>query len=265
MKRYLAITIIALALASCKAPKNVTYMDDAELMTKAELAAINPLIEPTYKPGDLLNIDVTASTYEAVEVFNKGRYINYEGVIKRDGQDNTKYYLVDINGDIDFPLIGKIHVGGLSRTEVVETIATAIYPKYIKEMPTVDVRLMNFSVTVIGAVNNVGVVTSDNERMTIFEALAKCSDLNLRGERESVKILRTFADGSREVAVLDLHDKNILTSPYYNLQQNDLIYVIPNQAMRQSAWQMSPVVSAVSTVVGSISGIIALIITIVNL
>ena len=132
-------------------------------------------------------------------------------------------------------------------------------------MPTVDVRLMNFSVTVIGAVNNVGVVTSDNERMTIFEALAKCSDLNLRGERESVKILRTFADGSREVAVLDLHDKSILTSPYYNLQQNDLIYVIPNQAMRQSAWQMSPVVSAVSTVVGSISGIIALIITIVNL
>ena len=178
MKRYLAIAIIALAFASCRAPQNVTYMDDAELMSKAELATINPLTEPTYKPGDLLNIDVTASTYEAVEVFNKGRYINYEGVIQRNGQDNTKYYLVDINGDIDFPLIGKIHVGGLSRTEVIEIIATSIYPKYIKEMPTVDVRLMNFSVTLIGAVNGVGVVTSDNERMTIFEALAKSGDLN---------------------------------------------------------------------------------------
>ena len=262
MKRYLAIAIIALAFASCRAPQNVTYMDDAELMSKAELATINPLTEPTYKPGDLLNIDVTASTYEAVEVFNKGRYINYEGVIKEVEAGLKADY---INGDIDFPLIGKIHVGGLSRTEVIEIIATSIYPKYIKEMPTVDVRLMNFSVTLIGAVNGVGVVTSDNERMTIFEALAKSGDLNLRGERESVKILRTFADGTREIAVLDLHDKSILTSPYYNLQQNDLIYVIPNRAMRQGAWQMSPAVSAVSTVVGSISGVIALVLTIINL
>lgn len=269
MRNLLIIGLLSIALSGCHAPKTVPYMTDAELLNPAQLATVNPIAEPTIMPGDLLNIEVTASTYEAVAPFNKGRILDAEGgvqTLNNNNQEYTiRYYLVDVNGDIDFPLVGKIHVGGIKKSEVVNIIVGEIYPRYIKERPTVDVRIMNFCVTVVGQVKNPGIIKSDNERLNIFEAIAKAGDLDIKGERETVKIVRTFPDGKREVAVVNLHTSDILTSPYYNLQQNDMIYVVPNRSAAQGSWQMPTAVTTATTIVGSLSGILALILTLTNL
>ena len=269
MKRVFIATMISLALASCHAPKTVTYFPEAEELTTEQLATVNPLTEPTFMPGDLVNIEVTASAFESVAVFNKGKFMTAEGSIQNNLSNNNdpsiRYYLIDANGNIDFPLIGEIHLAGLKKSEAAKCITDAIYPKYIKERPTVDVRIMNFSVTVLGQVKTPGIVKSDNERLNIFEAIAKAGDLDIRGERNNVKIIRTQPDGNREVAVINLHDKDILTSPYYTLQQNDIIYVTPNRSAAQGAWQMPNAIGVTSTIVGGISGVVALILTLVNM
>lgn len=175
------------------------------------------------------------------------------------------YYLVDSDGDIVFPIIGKIHVSGLTKPELADKLADAIYPKYTKERPNVEVRLMNFRVIIVGAVGSPGIKNSTSERMNFFEAIALAGDLNIKGERENILLYRTNADGTREVHRLDIHDKNFLLSPYFNLQQNDIIYVVPNKSMANTAWQLSPAVTTTFTLVGGISSIISLVLTIVNL
>lgn len=249
-------------------------MVDAETIPAEVLAQINPIVEPVAMPGDLLNIQVTATNMTAVLPFNKGKYINSEGQVVEQrlssnttqGQHNSvEYYLVNTDGDIDFPIVGKLHVGGMTKAEIENLVKSSIYPKYIKESPAVDIRFMNFHVTVIGAVRSPGVVTADNERLNIFEALAKAGDLDIKGERENVKLIRTYGDGRREIVVLNLNDKNILLSPYYNLQQNDIIYVQPNKSAANNAWQLNPAVGTTLTVIGGLSSIVGLVLSIITL
>ena len=125
--------------------------------------------------------------------------------------------------------------------------------------------LMNFRVTVAGAVKSPGMYQSKNERMTFLEAISMAGDLDIRGDREEIYLYRTNPDGSREVHKLNINDKNFLLSPYFNLQQNDIIYVQPNKSLQQNAWQLSPVASATITIVGGISSLSSLIVGIINL
>lgn len=261
-------------MVSCSAPKKVPYMVNAETIPAEVLAQVNPITEPVVMPGDLLNIEVSSINMTAVAPFNKGRYVNNEGEIVDNSrsttangknESSTRYYLVSKDGDIDFPIIGKLHIGGMDKSQIEELIQSELCPKYLKEKPSVDIRFMNFRVTMLGAVNSPGVIVSDNERLNILEAIAKAGDLNIKGERERIMLIRTNSDGKREIAILNLNDKNILLSPYYNLQQNDIIYVQPNKSMAQSAWQMNPAVAATITVVGGLSSVASLVIGIVNL
>ncbi len=248
-------------------------MVDAETIPAEVLAQVNPIVEPVAMPGDLLNIQVTATNMTAVLPFNKGIYINNEGEVveqrfnsNRNNQNNsTEYYLVNTDGDIDFPVIGKLHVGGMTKAEIENLVKSSIYPKYIKEIPAVDIRFMNFRVTMLGAVRSPGVIISDNERLNILEAIAKAGDLDIKGERENIMLIRTYGDGRREIARLNLNDKNILLSPYYNLQQNDIIYVQPNKSAANNAWQLSPAVGTSLTVIGGLSSIVGLVLSIITL
>ena len=101
--------------------------------------------------------------------------------------------------------------------------------------------------------------------MNFFEAIALAGDLNIKGDRENILLFRTNADGSREVHKLNIHDRDFLLSPYFNLQQNDIIYVTPNSSMASTAWAMNPGVSATLTYIGGISSLASLVIGIVNL
>lgn len=275
-KSYFAILICTAILSSCSAPKKVPYLVEAENIPAEILAQSATITDPLISPGDLLNIHVYASNPVAVAQFNKGQYVGENGTVTQlssqtastgvtSSENHTDYYLVNAAGDIDFPTLGTIHVAGMTKQQICQTIKDAIYPKYIKIVPSVELRLMNFKVTVLGQVNNPGVYTSPNERLNILEALAKAGDLDIKGDRENIMLIRTNIDGSREVHRLNLHDRNLLLSPYFNLQQNDFIYVVPNRSAAQNAWQMSQAWTVTISVVGGISSLAGLVIGIVNL
>lgn len=271
MKHAFLITFLGAALfvTSCSSPKKVPYMVDAETIPAEVLARVNPIPEPVAMPGDLISIDLSAINMATVMPFNKNKYVNMEGKIESSssggGGNYSHAYLVDTDGNIDFPVIGELHIGGMNKSQIEELIKKSVCPKYLREEPTVEIRFMNFRVTMLGAVGTNGVITSDNERMNILEAVAKAGDLNIRGKRENIMLIRTFADGRREIARLNIHDKNILLSPYFNLQQNDIIYVEPNRSMAEGAWSMNAAFGATLTVIGGISSIIGLAMTIITL
>lgn len=270
-----AACVCAILLTGCSAPKKVPYLVDAETIPRESLAAVSTVKDPIFVQGDLLNICIYASDPTAVAQFNKGQYLTPEGAISKTSNNTnttgtnttslTDYYLVDAEGNIDYPVIGRIHIAGKTKEQLAREIKDAIYPRYIKIEPTIDIRLMNFRVTILGQVKSPGVYQSDNERMNILEALAKAGDLDIRGDRENVLLYRTNADGTREVHRLNLHDKSLLLSPYFNLQQNDFIYITPNRSAAASAWQMHQGWTTAISVVSGLASIAALVIGIINL
>lgn len=278
LKNFLPILIATLLLASCSAPKKVPYLVDAESIPPEVLAQASKAGDAVIVPGDLLNIHVYASNPAAVAQFNKGQYVDENGSVgiiqtqtsytnstTTSTESYTDYYLVNENGNIEFPTLGTLHVSGLDKSQIAELIKNAIYPKYIKIVPSVEVRLMNFKVTVLGQVKNPGVYTSPNERFNLLEALAKAGDLDIKGERQNVMLIRTNVDGTREVHRLNLQDRELLVSPYFNLQQNDFIYVEPNSSAKQNAWQMPPAWTTALSIIGTASSLASLVVGIVNL
>lgn len=267
--------VAVLALASCSAPKKVNYIVAAEDIPAEVLAETTHINDPVLNPGDLLNIEVTATDMQSVVPFNKGMYINENGVIGRAQMTSssyntnldvsTDYYLINQDGTINFPVIGDIKAAGMTKLALAQEITDAIYPQYIKEKPKVEVRLMNFRVVVTGAVKSPGIYQSHNERMNFFEAIAMAGDLDIKGDRENILLYRTNSDGTREVHKIDIHDRNFLLSPYFALQQNDVIYVAPNSSMAANAWSLNPAVAATITYVGGISSLASLVIGIINL
>lgn len=149
-------------------------------------------------------------------------------------QPVLQQYLVDSNGNVDFPILGQLHIGGMTRTEVENLVKSKLKP-YIKEEPVVTVRLSNFKISVIGEVAIPGTYNIVNEKVNIFEALALAKDMTVYGRRDNVHIIREDAKGHKKVATLDLSKANILQSPYYYLQQNDIVYVTPNKAKATTA------------------------------
>ncbi len=277
LKVNLLVGVVALLLASsCSAPKKVPYFADAETLSTEVLSQLPVNSDPVINVGDLLNIEVTGTNVNALAPFNKGRYIDATGNIgtvarpynsySNTGVEmSTDYYLVNSDGAIDFPIIGKIEVAGLPKSKVAEKIAAEIYPKYVTEKPNVDIRLMNFRVTVAGAVRSPGVYQSRNERMTFLEAISMAGDLLIQGDRENILLYRSNPDGTREVVKLNIHDKDFLLSPYFTLQQNDFIYVEPNASMRAGAWQMNSGLSATISIVGGLSSLASLVVGVINL
>lgn len=276
MKKFLlyVVAVAIVGLSSCKAPKNVTYLMEAEQLSDTQLRQSNSRVDPELAPGDLLNIKVFASNMASVAQFNKGMSITPDGQVTNMNLNNnlsskvessTDYYLVNSQGNIDFPVLGSIHVAGKTKQMLADEIRSMIYPKYVTTAPTVDIRLMNFKVTVLGAVMRPGVVTSENERLNILEALALAGDLDIKGQRDNILLYRTNNDGSREIHRLNLNDRDLLLSPYFNLQQNDFIYVEPNRSAKQNAWQMPQGWNVAISIVGGLSSVAGLVIGIVNL
>lgn len=277
MKRlifYAALLLVAV-MTSCNAPKNVTYLKDAEEISIDQLQIPNNgQVNPVLRPGDMLNIYVYAPNMASVAQFNKGMIVTPEGQVSMVRQNtnltnnlevSTDYYLIDSEGYIDFPVLGQVKAAGKTKEVLAEDIKSLIYPKYVNTPPTVDIRLMNFKVTVLGAVMKPGVVTSKNERLNVLEALALAGDLDIKGQRDNILLYRTNPDGSREIHRLNLNDRDLLLSPYFNLQQNDFIYVEPNRSAKQNAWQMHQGWSVAISIVGGLSSIASLVIGIVNL
>ena len=153
-----------------------------------------------------------------------------------EGASSVSEYLVDNNGNVEFPTLGTIHLGGLTKGEAEKYIKDKLKPQF-RTSPIVTVRMGNYKISVIGEVNGPGTFTVSNEKVNIFEALAMAGDMTIYGIRDNVKLIREDHTGKREIVTLNLNDRNILQSPYYYLQQNDILYVTPNKLRQNIQYQ----------------------------
>lgn len=208
------------------------------------LTASTSLPSPILSPGDIIDISVMTKNQEVAIPFNK-RLIYGEAYLRGNMSKTMEYYLIDQNGDIEFPVLGRLHVGGKTKTEVEHMIQEALYPKYLNELPQVTVWIQNFSISVLGDVNKPGSFTIEDERVSILDAIALAGDLAITGRRDNVLLVRVNADGSKTVARVNLNDKDLISSPYFYLQQNDVLYVEPNKSKANSAVVVPPTTSLV--------------------
>jgi len=228
--------LLIVIVSSCANYKDVPYFQNAKGFKDA---GINGLYDMTIKPKDMLSIFVFSSQKEAVMQFNTREPQPLEITSKRIttyGYPRVHHYLVDNNGDIDFPVVGKINIGGLTIEQTNQRIKEKIAP-YIQKGTDylVNTTIDNFEVTVMGEVKRPNTFTITRNKATILEALALAGDMTVYGKRDKVKVLREVADGTYEVHELDMRNANILNSPYYYLQQRDIVYVEPNEAMVQNS------------------------------
>ena len=264
-KLLLLLATATMILSSCNTQKDIPYMIGANQLPQEVLQSAAKATDPVVMPGDMLQINVISRNTEAVKPFNKSDYITNLGGntnMNNNTENSMYYYLVDANGNIEFPYLGTLHVGGMSKSATENYIASQIYPRYLTERPGVEVRFQNFKVYILGEVKSPGEIKAVNGRLNILEAIAKAGDLTIHGRRDNVMIVRTNSDGSRSIQTVNLNDKNFLVSPNFNLQQNDIIYVEPNSSRARSSWQIPPALTLGMSSVGTLISIATLIITI---
>ena len=213
-------------LASCKSEHRYLYVEDAP---HDEPMDIENNYGATIYPGDQLYIYVYSQFSESVKSFN-------EETNKGNVKAGIKGYQVSQSGNIIFPILGRIHVAGKTHDALGREIeARLIEGGYVTD-PVVTVSIMNFHVTVIGEVKNPSTIPAIGGRLTIFEALAQCGDVTIDGLRTNVVVVRTN-NGTQVVDTIDLTRKEVLNSPYYYLQQNDIVYVEPTPKKKKTAWR----------------------------
>ena len=244
-KLLLLIATATMILASCNTQKDIPYMIGANQLPQEVLQSAAKATDPVVMPGDMLHTNLGGNTN-----------------MNNNTENSMYYYLVDANGNIEFPYLGTLHVGGMSKSATENYIASQIYPRYLTERPGVEVRFQNFKVYILGEVKSPGEIKAVNGRLNILEAIAKAGDLTIQGRRDNVMIVRTNSDGSRSIQTVNLNDKNFLVSPNFNLQQNDIIYVEPNSSRARSSWQIPPALTLGMSSVGTLISIATLIITI---
>lgn len=235
--RILHVFIISLAvllLSGCTSYKNVAYLQDGNAMS--ELSEPLSMYDAKIMPKDLLTITVNATDPETAAPFNLTvqTAVNVTRSSSLTQQPALQQYLVSNEGTIDFPVLGVLNIGGLTKTEAENLIRTKL-GNYLKETPIVTVRMANYKISVLGEVARPGMFTVSNEKISVFEALALAGDLTIWGMRDNVKIIREDADGQREIISLNLNKTDIVTSPYYYLQQNDIVYVTPNKTKAKNS------------------------------
>ena len=254
MRNFLLLAITALLLAACDSGKNVPYMINMDELSSSNLseAAINA-IDFTIKPGDVLQINVSAINDDVVKPFNKIKYVPTLGTSNYTmGDRSAMFYLVDDHGDIEFPVIGKIHISGKTKSGVENLVANLIYPKYMNELPVVECHIQNFKVYCLGEFAHSGVVTADNGRLTLVEAIARSGDLNMQGRRDNIMLIRTDENGQRTVKRININDANFIAQPEFFLQQNDILYVEPTKYKKRSIWSVPPAYSFGVSVMGTL-------------
>lgn len=214
----LLIGLLAI-LSSCASKGDVVYFQNAGSF---ETLVDKNSFTPKFKVDDLVSIHISTLDPEVSAPFNLFRGAA-EGGIRPEQVD----YLIDKEGEIDFPVIGKIKIAGLSPEETRVLLRDRL-SEYLRD-PIINIRLKNFTVTVLGEVNRPGTYPINGERISILEALGFAGDLTIKGQRENVMVIRDF-DGTKVYTRIDLTRKEALNSPVYYLTQNDLVYVEPNQS-----------------------------------
>lgn len=253
IKKAIPFFVILLLMFSCKPKEQVVYYQNIDKLANNENSNS---YEIKIQPDDLLLIIVSADDPETAIPFNlsSASIPSATGTMASRGQETLQSYLVSATGTIDFPVLGKLKVSGLSRTEATQLLESKI-SKYIKN-PIINLRLMNFKISVQGEVTLPGVYPVSSNRITLIEALSMAKDLTIYGKRDNILIIREVA-GVKSYNRVDITKADFINSPFYYLAQNDVIYVEPNKTKINGA--------AVGPNTGVIISITSLIITLVTL
>jgi polysaccharide export outer membrane protein len=232
--RHAIVFLVAILLfASCQSYKKVPYLQDVEAVERT--VQEGNLYDAKIMPKDLLTIVVSCTSPELAVPFNltvaSTANVTLNSVTS---QPVLQPYLVDNEGKINFPVLGELKVGGLTKKQAESLIIEKLKP-YIKETPIVTVRMVNYKISVVGEVARPGTFTISNEKVNLLEALAMAGDMTVWGLRDNVKLIREGADGKQEIVTLDLNKAETILSPYYWLQQNDIVYVTPNKAKARNS------------------------------
>jgi len=220
--KFLLLSCVVLGfLASCATKKEVVYFQDA---LDYETIVSNNTANNKFKINDIVDITISTLDAEASLPFNIFRGFQEGG---RGNIGEQMDYIVDKNGEIDFPVIGNIKIADLTPQETKELLKEEL-KTYLKN-PIINIRLKNFRVTILGQVNRPGTYEVNGEQITVLEAIGLANDLNIKGMRENVLIIRDY-NGAKVYHRIDLTSKDVLSSPNYYLTQNDVVYVEPNKS-----------------------------------
>ena len=238
MKSKLSAIVAILLFTACSHYKDIPFFQNA---SEVDLSNSAYLYDMKIKTKDQLSIYLFSSTNgEAMAQF-KTHYppvldFSKQPVLVGGGYGTSYPFIVENDGCIDYPVVGKIHLAGLTIDQANKLIKEKIAPYIQKDVDyVVNTVIRNYEVTVMGEVNHPNTFTTTRNKMTVLEALSMAGDMTIYGKRDCVKILREKNDGEYEVHELDMRDANILNSPYYYLEQRDIVYVEPNEVMAQNA------------------------------
>lgn len=225
-------------LASCTTPKNITYFQD---VTQGTIIDPAQKLNIRVKPEDKLSIIVTTQDPSLSTLFNLVQTPSRLGSTstttvgaQASNDGSTSFYTVDKAGDINFPVLGKLHIGGMTRMEVASFIENKLIDNHLVKDPIVTVEYANTGVSIIGEVTRPGRYEFNKDHLNILDAIAMAGDLTNLGKRENVIVFREIEDGKRQAYIIDLTDMaSISRSPVFDLQQNDVIYVEPNDKKKR--------------------------------
>ena len=238
MRKYvlpILVIVAVILLGSCANSEKVAYFQNAN---EINLTESKGLYDAHIRPKDILTITVSTTDPLAAKPFNLVvmNPLNSSGNINSGNTGSLQTYLVDNEGMINFPILGKIKVGGLSKTDC-ESMITGMIKPYMAESenPIVTVKMASYKVTVIGEVQHPGTFPVAQEKINVLEAIAQAGDLSIYGKRDNIMLIREKDNGEKEIHKLDLTDADLFNSPYYYLQQNDVIYVEPNRVKAKNS------------------------------
>ena len=235
MRLNVAAVVIGLALlvGACSVPKDVVYFQGVDDLTKEQVERMTQPYQSQIYPDDLLSITVTAWDPTVVTPFNPPAY-SYatQGEISTSTTTQLQTYLVDKEGYINFPVLGKVRAAGLSKQQLSEELESKIHA-YVSDA-IVNIQIVNYKLMILGEVARPGVVTVSNDRISILDALGRAGDLTINANRKNILLIRD-TNGEKEFVRLDLTSPDIFASPYYYMRQNDVVYVEPNDAKKRNA------------------------------
>lgn len=229
-----AILAFTMILTSCTSYKSVPYLQNSQSFDES---IVSSLFDAKIMPKDQITITVNTTDPLAAAPFNLTVQSNVTNTLTNrtaTTQASLMSYLVANDGTIDFPILGTLEVGGKTKSEV-EAMLQERLKTYLNERPVVNVRMANFKISVLGEVTAPGEFTISKEKVNVLEALALAHDMTIWGRRDNVKLIREHANGTHQIIELNLNDASIVNSPYYQLQQNDILYVTPNETKAKNS------------------------------
>ena len=230
-RKVLLISICSVFLFSCS-NRSLSYFNDYDQSQVLKESILTKAKNPIIQPGDLLEIIVTDLNPVAAAPFNRISNKSTEGGNASGSTGTSDGYLVDDNGIIDFPVLGRVKVGGVSKYDAKLNL-TNLLTNYLGK-PNVSIRYLNYRITVVGEVNNPNTFVVPSERISLIEALGMAGDLTIYGKRDNVMIINE-TNSERTIVHLDLNKKETLNSPYFYLQPNDVVYVEPIKTRKDQA------------------------------